>query len=316
MKFAIVAAALACFVPNVWGETKPGNYPAAVLNENTLIGASGELFKARDDGFYRSEAGGISTEVVAAFQAPGGVIYAIGEETPIFARRNGVWSVEPLPNRGPVSLSTTGSPTIAIGRHVYRLGPTGLWGRISSAKTQILSLTTNKRGDVWVATKSGQVSKMRKKRVRAVMLRTDDPVTFLFSHAAKVFGATESGEVLLLSTKLPRTVSKSPELAGYVPTAITRAGNKTLFVFSTPDGTERKFATLANRSVSVVGKLPTSAPLTLFRGFENGKVLLASEDGTTWGWGGAASTWLPVEVRFPELESKPSSPSDLPARIP
>src|SRR5262245_5430472 len=103
---ALAAAGPAAAAPAVVAVV---NADAADVRAAVLVGPSAELYEPdRQGAWTRKSGGGIAAEVVAAVQA-GDAVYAAGETTPLYRRRDGMWAAvrfgergRPLVGRGPV----------------------------------------------------------------------------------------------------------------------------------------------------------------------------------------------------------------------
>ncbi len=187
----------------------PADYPvtivaviagkSAAIEDSTLVGTAGQLYRRSADGSWRrGSGGGLSADVRAAIGA-GDNLIAIGAHTPVFRWQEEAWHARPLPDRGPAAVSGPGSSAaIAIGRHVYVLQG-DRWRRVATATGEIATLWAAGPAKIWAADRSGGL--VRLAGARFAPLRTGRPageriILLGGPSATELYALTSAGHLL------------------------------------------------------------------------------------------------------------------------
>ncbi len=174
---------------------------SAAIEDSTLVGSAGQLYRRSPDGSWRRSAGGgLSVDVRATIGA-GGNLIAVGAHTPVFQWQKDAWHARPLPDRGPAAVPGPGSSAaIAIGRHVYYLQG-DRWRRVASTASEIATLWAAGPAKIWAADRSGGL--VRLAGARFAPLRTGRPageriVLLGGPGATELYALTSAGNLLWL----------------------------------------------------------------------------------------------------------------------
>lgn len=123
----------------------------------TLIGRSGDLYEpAGPLSWKRTNGGGVSANVESVHRDNSGTLYAQGSRAPLFRNDSGIWSANPLANRGSSTFSLGSRSVITAGRHIYLLDAKG-WRRVASARAVIKAIWAKSPNRFFVATSDGKL---------------------------------------------------------------------------------------------------------------------------------------------------------------
>lgn len=205
-----------------------------------LIGSSGQIYEPSGPlAWKRRGAGGVAVDVLGALHA-GDTLYAAGERTPLFARQGEAWFASPLPNGGPVAVST-GAPAVAVGRHLYT-PEGGQWRRLISARSPIVALWAGPRTS-YVATERGDLARADGRRWRTLRspLPAEDPIAWFCGAAgAELYAGSRAGVVLRVEARRATALPVPDDLAGLSIHSTGAVGEEVYLAGTVGDGPERR----------------------------------------------------------------------------
>lgn len=255
-----------------------------------LVGASAQLYRPTGPGRWRREhAGGVSIDVRGAFAGPDGAVYAVGTSSPLFALADGSWAAHPLPNRGATAVNSGAIAAIAVGRHVYGLGPAG-WKRLASARTSITALWAASEQRTYAATEAGELAVLTGSswtNLRSPLEKGDAVELMAAAPGRPVIAVSRAGAVLELGAFAARILPLASELEGLSIKALGSAGKSspTLYAVGSLEGDGQRrwvLARIDKDSVVLDEPLWPLVPgdeITIVTGLADGSVLVASRRG-------------------------------------
>jgi hypothetical protein len=295
-----------------------------------LIGRAGQIYQPVAPGrWQRRAAGGVAIDLRAAVRARPRTdeVIAVGESTPLYRFASGAWRAEPLTNRGPAALSTTGLAALAVGRHVYTLDPaTGAWQRRASAARQVTAAWAASPTYVVVATADGGIARWEGRRfapVRSPLPAGTALAALVGASPSALYGRAGTGAWLRIDRASAALLSPARELAGFEEHASGVGPDGRLWLAGTvpaTDGARRAVLARADRDqILPAGDLAPLAPgdrlAVLVGAPASGELLVATRAGAvrmrdkkgTWSEGAASAALPPAPTR-------PGAVSRAPAR--
>jgi hypothetical protein len=336
-RIAVVAAALAVLPPSLTAAAPaaPIDVVAAIpprggagAAATVLVGRAGQVYAPVAPGRWaRRSGGGVAVDLRAAVRVgPTDDVFAVGDDAPPYRFSSGAWRSEPVGNRGPAWLATSGPlPTLVIGRHVYTLDGTA-WSRRASASHRITTAWAAGPASIVLATTDGQLVRWDGRRfatVRSPLPATDPIVALVGGSPSAVYGRARSGAWVRIDRASCARVALDRTLAGFEEHAAGPGPDGRLLLAGTVPGTggarravliraERDRLVLASElppvaagdRVAVVVGLPTTSEVLVAT--RNGAVRVRGKTGT-WAEG-------VVTAALPARPTRPGRPSGAPAR--
>jgi hypothetical protein len=264
------------------------------LERITLVGPSAELYRAAGENrWVRRSAGGVAVDVLAAFPAPGGRVFAIGNRSPIFERIDGVWYARPLPNHGRTTAARGGVPMVAVSRYIYMLQGSS-WRRAATASGRVSAIFCADRRHYWAATENGQILRGAGRGLVAVRspLAGGDFLQDIFGAAQEVLAVSAKGAMVTLRHSGATLQSLPSDLSDFVPQAGAPGPASSLLLAGTTASGEGVLVKISRGVATRVDSLWSPAPgdrfSVLFRAADNsllvgtraGDVRVRKSDGT------------------------------------
>ena len=195
--------------------------PGAAVATAVLVGRSGQLYHPVAAGrWQRRTVGGVAVDLRGAVRsrARADEVLAIGADTPPFRFAGGAWHAEPLSNRGPSALTTTGPlPVLIVGRHIYTLDG-GAWVRRASAAHRVTAAWAAGPSDILVAVEGGVVARYNGRRFTPLRspLSAGQPIVALCGASpAQVYGRGEQGAWIRIDRAGAAAIAPASEVAGF-----------------------------------------------------------------------------------------------------
>ncbi len=326
----------------VWQDGRQGDADAPLL-----FGSSGQLYELGEESatpgeelsFRRLGLGGVATRVGGVVRAAPDVYFAIGEQTPLYRREDGVWHAHELPHRGPTTLAVGGeAPALGIGRHIYLLED-GEWSRAGRAPGQIEALWVGADERLYLVTDENELHRGRDDEFTRIGHALagdltgddddDDPVIGLVGRAGQeLFAILRSGEILSVGGGRARSITMPEgfedariDALGYLAdgraaiVAVASAEDGSPESPDTPDaGDQPALIALAGESAQIEAVLPevsagdravaiASAKDATFIATRGGALALRGADD----WrGGSVESWDPGQDDSPRKGAAPA----------